>query len=212
MERKWQKNRRLVEAALEVLNEPDPLLKAQLGEAAAARWIEEEEEEEEEEEVEGEIDINHHLPLVPDRPARLSTVKLVPSHLMPKVGTQRAGRPSSTALSTLRAGPSISPGTSSPTLDCRSPCPLTSSATSCRLLGTKAVTSPFSLPGFESSAPSTGPSLPTTAYGTPPLPPPNICSLVLSSCTAFMRPNDSTYFQPSFLVSKMEVMKAQQIC
>ncbi|KAJ6805260.1 uncharacterized protein M6B38_178990 [Iris pallida] len=89
MELKWQKKRWLVEAALEVLNEPDPVLKAQLGEAAAVRWIEEEEEEE----VEGEIGINHQLPLVPDRPSRLSTVKLVPSHLMPKLG--KGGSPES---------------------------------------------------------------------------------------------------------------------
>lgn len=56
----------LVEAALEVLNTPDPFEKARLGEAAAARWLL------------GDISVPYRddgpPPLVPDRPARLSSV------------------------------------------------------------------------------------------------------------------------------------------
>lgn len=69
----------LVEAALEVLNTADPVEKVRLGEAAATRWLE------------GAISLPYRaddpcdLP-VPDRPARLPTVKLVPPHLMPKLG------------------------------------------------------------------------------------------------------------------------------
>uniref|UniRef100_A0A1D1YBY7 Uncharacterized protein HI_0077 n=1 Tax=Anthurium amnicola TaxID=1678845 RepID=A0A1D1YBY7_9ARAE len=71
----------LVEAALEVLNTADPVEKARIGEAAASRWLR------------GDIcqpyrdGGGHPDPLpVPERPARLSGVKLVPSHLMPKLG------------------------------------------------------------------------------------------------------------------------------
>ncbi|KAK3422190.1 uncharacterized protein HI_0077 [Eucalyptus grandis] len=67
----------LVEAALRVLRTPDPFEKARLGDAAAARWLR------------GAIprpyDPSVDLP-VPDRPARLADVKLVPPGLMPKLG------------------------------------------------------------------------------------------------------------------------------
>ncbi|KAK9168456.1 hypothetical protein Syun_000596 [Stephania yunnanensis] len=71
------KTETLVEAALRVLNTPDPFEKANLGEAVASRWIH------------GSItesfsqcvDLN-----VPDRPARPSNVKLVSPSLMPKLG------------------------------------------------------------------------------------------------------------------------------
>lgn len=56
----------LVEAALEVLNTPDPFEKARLGEAVAARWLLDD------------ISVPYRddgpPPLVPDRPARLSSV------------------------------------------------------------------------------------------------------------------------------------------
>ncbi|EHA8588683.1 hypothetical protein COCNU_scaffold006300G000010 [Cocos nucifera] len=67
----------LVEAALEILNTADPVEKARLGEAAATRWLQ------------GTVSLPYRdhgdLP-VPDRPARLSNVKLVAPHLMPKLG------------------------------------------------------------------------------------------------------------------------------
>ncbi|KAJ8461244.1 hypothetical protein OPV22_034170 [Ensete ventricosum] len=68
----------LVEAALEVLNTNDPFEKARLGEVAAARWLQ------------GDISVPYRddgpPPLVPDRPARLSSVKLVSPSMMPKLG------------------------------------------------------------------------------------------------------------------------------
>ncbi|CAL9150495.1 unnamed protein product [Musa hybrid cultivar] len=68
----------LVEAALEVLNTPDPFEKARLGEAVAARWLLDD------------ISVPYRNdgppPLVPDRPARLSSVKLVSPSMMPKLG------------------------------------------------------------------------------------------------------------------------------
>ncbi|KAH0464047.1 hypothetical protein IEQ34_006833 [Dendrobium chrysotoxum] len=67
----------LLEAALEVLNTADPIQKARLGEAAAKRWLQ------------GEISVpfrqDDDLP-IPNRPARLSSVKLVAPSLMPKLG------------------------------------------------------------------------------------------------------------------------------
>ncbi|EXC25437.1 hypothetical protein L484_016820 [Morus notabilis] len=71
------KEETLVEAALRVLNTADPFEKARLGESVASRWLE------------GAIarpyDPSVDLP-VPDRPARLSDVKLVSPSLMPKLG------------------------------------------------------------------------------------------------------------------------------
>lgn len=68
----------LVEAALEVLNMADPFEKARLGEASAARWLQ------------GAICIPYRdegpPSPVPDRPARLSTMKLVSPSMMPKLG------------------------------------------------------------------------------------------------------------------------------
>ncbi|XP_077234491.1 3-oxoacyl-acyl-carrier synthase-like protein (Protein of unknown function DUF455) isoform X2 [Tasmannia lanceolata] len=67
----------LVEAALEVLNAADPTEKASLGEAAATRWLQ------------GTIYEPYHHSIdfpVPDRPSRLSNVKLVSPQLMPKLG------------------------------------------------------------------------------------------------------------------------------
>ncbi|KAL5709652.1 hypothetical protein ACHQM5_020316 [Ranunculus cassubicifolius] len=67
----------LVEAALRVLNTPDPVEKARLGDLIATRWLE------------GAIaqPYNHSIDLsVPDRPARLTNVKLVSPSLMPKLG------------------------------------------------------------------------------------------------------------------------------
>nr|CAD1824342.1 unnamed protein product [Ananas comosus var. bracteatus] len=68
----------LVEAALEVLNAADPVEKARVGEAAATRWLQ------------GAISIPYHPhlpdPPPPHRPARLSNVKLLPPHQMPKLG------------------------------------------------------------------------------------------------------------------------------
>ncbi|PON32622.1 hypothetical protein TorRG33x02_356140 [Trema orientale] len=67
----------LVEAALRVLKTADPFEKARLGDSVATRWLQ------------GEIirpyDPTVDLP-VPDRPARLSNVKLVDPGLMPKLG------------------------------------------------------------------------------------------------------------------------------
>ncbi|KAK7351007.1 hypothetical protein VNO77_10123 [Canavalia gladiata] len=67
----------LVEAALRVLNTADPFEKARLGDSVASRWLN------------GAIaepyDPSRDL-TVPDRPARLSTVKLVAPSLMPKLG------------------------------------------------------------------------------------------------------------------------------
>ncbi|KAK7282597.1 hypothetical protein RIF29_11506 [Crotalaria pallida] len=68
----------LVEAALRVLNTADPFEKAQLGDSVASRWLH------------GSITQPYHPhhphPLLPDRPARLSNVKLVAPGLMPKLG------------------------------------------------------------------------------------------------------------------------------
>ncbi|XP_042413947.1 uncharacterized protein HI_0077-like [Zingiber officinale] len=68
----------LVEAALEVLNMADPFEKARLGEASAVRWLQ------------GAICIPYSddgpPPPVPDRPARLTTMKLVSPSMMPKLG------------------------------------------------------------------------------------------------------------------------------
>lgn len=67
----------LVEAALRVLNTADPFEKARLGDTVASRWLQ------------GAIaepyDPSRELH-VPDRPARLSSVKLVSPSLMPKLG------------------------------------------------------------------------------------------------------------------------------
>lgn len=67
----------LVEAALRVLNTADPLEKARLSDSVATRWLQ------------GAItqpyDPSVDLP-VPDRPARLTNVKLVSPSLMPKLG------------------------------------------------------------------------------------------------------------------------------
>lgn len=69
----------LVEAALRVLNTADPFEKARLGDEVANKWLQ------------GLItqayDPSSSQDLVvPDRPARLGTVKLVPSTMMPKLG------------------------------------------------------------------------------------------------------------------------------
>ncbi|KAJ1376923.1 hypothetical protein SESBI_49435 [Sesbania bispinosa] len=67
----------LVEAALRVLNTADPFEKARLGDSVATRWLH------------GAIAESYHPSrdlLVPDRPARLSSVKLVAPSLMPKLG------------------------------------------------------------------------------------------------------------------------------
>lgn len=67
----------LVEAALRVLNTADPFDKARLGDLVASKWLD------------GTITLPYnpslHLP-VPDRPARLTNVKLVAPGLMPKLG------------------------------------------------------------------------------------------------------------------------------
>ncbi|KAK7353336.1 hypothetical protein VNO80_18781 [Phaseolus coccineus] len=69
----------LVEAALRVLNTADPFEKARLGDSVATRWLN------------GAMakpydpSAGDHLTL-PDRPARLSSVKLVAPGLMPKLG------------------------------------------------------------------------------------------------------------------------------
>ncbi|XP_027337154.1 uncharacterized protein LOC113850820 [Abrus precatorius] len=67
----------LVEAALRVLNTADPFKKARVGDSVASRWLN------------GAIPEPYHSSrdlTVPDRPARLSTVKLVAPSLMPKLG------------------------------------------------------------------------------------------------------------------------------
>ncbi|XP_010558255.1 PREDICTED: uncharacterized protein LOC104826966 [Tarenaya hassleriana] len=67
----------LVEAAIRILNTPDPFEKARLGDSVATQWLH------------GLIldpyDPSADLP-VPDRPARLADVKLVSPSLMPKLG------------------------------------------------------------------------------------------------------------------------------
>ncbi|KAL1201449.1 hypothetical protein V5N11_002654 [Cardamine amara subsp. amara] len=73
-------NETLIEAAIRVLNTSDPNEKARLGDSIAVKWLQ------------GSIaeayDPTVDLP-VPDRPARLTNVKLVSPSLMPKLG--RAG-------------------------------------------------------------------------------------------------------------------------
>ncbi|KAL4576784.1 hypothetical protein LXL04_012883 [Taraxacum kok-saghyz] len=68
----------LVEAALRVLNTADPVEKAKLGDQIANNWLQ------------GVIADPYHPSqpdlIVPDRPARLSNVKLVSPSLMPKLG------------------------------------------------------------------------------------------------------------------------------
>ncbi|XP_010243239.1 PREDICTED: uncharacterized protein LOC104587358 [Nelumbo nucifera] len=67
----------LVEAALRVLNTADPVEKARVGESMATKWLR------------GVITQPYQPSLdfhVPDRPARLSNVKLVSPSLMPKLG------------------------------------------------------------------------------------------------------------------------------
>lgn len=67
----------LVEAALRVLSTADPFEKARLGDEVANRWLQ------------GQISRSYDPSIdlsVPDRPARLSSVKLVSSSLMPKLG------------------------------------------------------------------------------------------------------------------------------
>ncbi|RVW28351.1 hypothetical protein CK203_099756 [Vitis vinifera] len=94
----------LVEAALRVLNTADPFDKARLGDEVATKWLQG-------------SSLCHttpslHLP-VPDRPARLSNVKLVPPGLMPsweELAAYRVGRPLCIVLSTLKAGPLTCPG------------------------------------------------------------------------------------------------------
>ncbi|XP_062091903.1 uncharacterized protein LOC133797839 isoform X2 [Humulus lupulus] len=71
------KEETLVEAALQVLNTADPFEKARLGDSAASRWLQ------------GDITRPYDPTVdmaVPDRPARLSDVKLVSPSLMPKLG------------------------------------------------------------------------------------------------------------------------------
>ncbi|KAF6150396.1 hypothetical protein GIB67_034095 [Kingdonia uniflora] len=70
----------LVDAALRVLNTPDPVEKARIGDTVATQWLN------------GIITHPYDeslVLLVPDRPARLSNVKLVSPSSMPKLG--RAG-------------------------------------------------------------------------------------------------------------------------
>ncbi|XP_031278616.1 uncharacterized protein LOC116137068 [Pistacia vera] len=67
----------LVEAALRVLNTEDPFEKARLGDSVASKWLD------------GTITLPYNPSLdlpVPDRPARLTNVKLVSPSLMPKLG------------------------------------------------------------------------------------------------------------------------------
>lgn len=67
----------LVEAAVGVLNTPDPFEKARLGDSVACRWLD------------GTITQPYNPALdlpVPDRPARVTNVKLVSPSLMPKLG------------------------------------------------------------------------------------------------------------------------------
>ncbi|KAK9061314.1 hypothetical protein SSX86_018494 [Deinandra increscens subsp. villosa] len=68
----------LVEAALRVLNTPDPVEKAKLGDQIANNWLQA-------------LILSPYNPsqpdlIVPDRPARLTNVKLVSPSLMPKLG------------------------------------------------------------------------------------------------------------------------------
>ncbi|KAJ4766569.1 hypothetical protein LUZ62_031855 [Rhynchospora pubera] len=78
MERREEEAETLVEAALRILNEADPVQKARLGEDTGRRWLD------------GSISLAYRpsdpLPQVPDRPARLSTVKLVAPNEMHKLG------------------------------------------------------------------------------------------------------------------------------
>ncbi|XP_038884770.1 uncharacterized protein HI_0077 [Benincasa hispida] len=67
----------LVEAALRVLNTSDPFEKAELGDHVASRWLNGA--------ISSPYDPSADL-AVPDRPARLSDVKLVSPSLMPKLG------------------------------------------------------------------------------------------------------------------------------
>ncbi|XP_022954428.1 uncharacterized protein LOC111456685 [Cucurbita moschata] len=67
----------LVEAALRVLNTSDPFEKAELGDKVASRWLNGV--------ISRPYDPSSDL-AVPDRPARLSDVKLVSPSLMPKLG------------------------------------------------------------------------------------------------------------------------------
>ncbi|CAI0410788.1 unnamed protein product [Linum tenue] len=67
----------LVEAALRILNTPDPFEKARLGDWVASQWLQ------------GSISLAYDPDLqfsVPERPARLPDVKLVAPGLMPKLG------------------------------------------------------------------------------------------------------------------------------
>ncbi|KAE8038727.1 hypothetical protein FH972_011205 [Carpinus fangiana] len=77
MSRRQDRAETLVEAAVRVLNTADPFEKARLGDSVASQWLQ------------GTItqpyDPSLDLP-VPDRPARLSNVKLVSPSLMPKLG------------------------------------------------------------------------------------------------------------------------------
>ncbi|KAB2063413.1 hypothetical protein F383_11266 [Gossypium arboreum] len=72
-----RENETLVEAALRVLNTADPFEKARQGDSVASKWLQ------------GTItrpyNPSQDLP-VPDRPARLTNVKLVSPSLMPKLG------------------------------------------------------------------------------------------------------------------------------
>lgn len=78
MERKSEETETLVEAALRVVNEPDPVEKARLGEGAGRHWLD------------GILSLANRpsdpIPTPPDRPARLSKVKLVAPNEMPKLG------------------------------------------------------------------------------------------------------------------------------
>ncbi|XP_052200630.1 uncharacterized protein LOC127807008 isoform X2 [Diospyros lotus] len=67
----------LVEAALRVLNTPDPVEKARLGDEVATKWLQNR--------ITQPYDPDRDF-MVPDRPARLATVELVPPGLMPKLG------------------------------------------------------------------------------------------------------------------------------
>ncbi|XP_038691428.1 uncharacterized protein HI_0077 isoform X2 [Tripterygium wilfordii] len=67
----------LVEAALRVLNTADPFEKARLGDSVASKWLQGT--------ISRTYDPSLDLP-VPDRPARLTNVKLVSPSLMPKLG------------------------------------------------------------------------------------------------------------------------------
>ncbi|XP_050387764.1 uncharacterized protein LOC126804050 [Argentina anserina] len=67
----------LVEAALRVLNTADPFDKARLGDSVASQWLN------------GTITLPYNPTLdlpIPDRPARLTNVQLVPPSQMPKLG------------------------------------------------------------------------------------------------------------------------------